>query len=109
MKKKSPISDNKLKLNQAEEIRFLRKIVDITSEDLDLGLILNDVVKIMTEFANADSVFIYLFDEHKKHLVLMASKTPHKREVGKVNLGIGEGITGWVAQENKPVAIGKRA
>ena len=39
----------------------------------------------------------------------MASKTPHKRELGKVNLGIGEGITGWVAQENKPVAIGKRA
>jgi|CXWL01.1.fsa_nt_gi signal transduction protein with GAF and PtsI domain len=109
MKKKVSVDSNKLKLNQAEEIRFLRKIVDITAEDLDLDLILNDVVKIMTEFANADSVFIYLFDENKKHLILMASKTPHKREVGKVNLGIGEGITGWVAQENKTVAIGKRA
>ena len=37
MKKTPPVVDNKLKLNQAEEIRFLRKIVDITSEDLDLG------------------------------------------------------------------------
>lgn len=109
MKKTSPVGNAKPKLNQAEEIRVLRKIVDITTEDLDLSLILNDVVKIMTEFANADSVFIYLFDEQEKHLVLMASKTPHKRELGKVNLGIGEGITGWVAQENKPVAIGKRA
>lgn len=109
MEKKTARTSQQLKLNQADEIRFLRKIVDITAEDLDLSLILNDVVKIMTEFANADSVFIYLFDEHKKHLILMASKTPHKQELGKVNLGIGEGITGWVAQENKPVAIGKRA
>ena len=96
-------------MGQAEEIKILQRIVDITAEDLDLGLILNDIVKIVTEFTNADSVFIYLSDEQKKHLVLMASKTPHKRELGKVNLGIGEGITGWVAQENKPVAIGKRA
>lgn len=109
MEKKTVRASQKLKLNQADEIRFLRKIVDITAEDLDLSLILNDVVKIMTEFSSADSVFIYLFDEQKEHLILMASKTPHKQELGKINLGIGEGITGWVAQENKPVAIGKRA
>lgn len=109
MEKRKVRTSQQLKINQADEIRFLRKIVDITAEDLDLSLILNDVVKIMTEFANADSVFIYLFDEFKKNLILMASKTPHKQELGKVNLGIGEGITGWVAQENKPVAIGKRA
>ncbi len=92
-----------------QELKILRKIVDITAEDLDLDLILSDIVKIVTEFTNADSVFIYLSDESKEQLVLMASKTPHKRELGKVNLAIGEGITGWVAQENKPVAIGKRA
>ncbi len=109
MKKETVSEQKKSKLNQVDEIRFLRKIVDITAEDLDLALILHEVVKIMTEFAHADSVFIYLFDEHKKHLVLMASKTPHKRELGKVNLAIGEGITGWVAQESKPVAIGKKA
>jgi signal transduction protein with GAF and PtsI domain len=92
-----------------EEIKVLQKIVDITTEDLNLELILNDIVKTVTEFTNADSVFIYLFDENKEHLVLMASKTPHKRELGKVNLRVGEGITGWVAKENKPVAIKKRA
>jgi signal transduction protein with GAF and PtsI domain len=109
MKKSSSSQHKKVRFQPEEEIKVLRKIVDITAEDLDLNLILNDIVKIVTEFTSADSVFVYLFDEHKKHLVLMASKTPHKHELGKVNLGIGEGITGWVAQENKPVAIGKKA
>lgn len=109
MKKTASTVNKKVKLQPEEEIKVLRKIVDITAEDLDLKLILHDIVKIVTEFASADSVFVYLFDEQKKHLVLMASKTPHKQELGKVNLGIGEGITGWVAQENKPVAIGKKA
>lgn len=103
------INSKKVKLQPEEEIKVLRKIVDITAEDLDLNLILNDIVKIVTEFTSADSVFVYLFDEQKRNLVLMASKTPHKQELGKINLGIGEGITGWVAQENKPVAIGKKA
>ena len=39
----------------------------------------------------------------------MASKTPHKEELGKINLRIGEGITGWVAKESKPVAIKENA
>lgn len=109
MKKSSVTQQKKVKLQPEEEIKILRKIVDITSEDLDLNLILSDIVKIVTEFTSADSVFVYLFDDQKRNLVLMASKTPHKQELGKVNLGIGEGITGWVAQENKPVAIGKKA
>lgn len=109
MKPPPAINSKKVKLQPEEEIKVLRKIVDITAEDLDLNLILNDIVKIVTEFTSADSVFVYLFDEQKRNLVLMASKTPHKQELGKINLGIGEGITGWVAQENKPVAIGKKA
>src|ERR1041385_7771055 len=109
MKKTAALKSKKPETGQLDEIRLLQKIVDITTEDLDLPLILNDIVKTVTEFTNADSVFIYLFDENKEQLVLMASKTPHQRELGKVNLRVGEGITGWVAKENKPVAIKKKA
>jgi signal transduction protein with GAF and PtsI domain len=98
-----------LKISQAQEVKILRKIVEITNSELDLQWILTEIVKIMTDMTKADSVFIYLYDEKKKHLVLMASKTPHQRELGKINLKTGEGITGWVAKENKPVAIGKNA
>lgn len=101
--------NNKFHLTADQEIKILRKIVDITNSELDLELILSEVVKIVNEMTKADSVFIYLLDARKEHLVLMASKTSHRKELGKVNLRIGEGITGWVAKENKPVAIKKNA
>lgn len=98
-----------LKIGSSQEIKILREIVDLTSSELDLNHILNEIVKIVNVAAKADSVFIYLFDETKKILVLMASKIPHKKVLGKINLKTGEGITGWVAKENKPVAIEKEA
>ncbi|MFH1360645.1 MAG: GAF domain-containing protein [Candidatus Omnitrophota bacterium] len=99
----------KLNISQLEELKILRKITDITSSELELAWILKEVVKIVTEMTKADSVFIYLFDENKKNLVLTASKTPHTKELGKVILKAGEGITGWVAKENKLVAIAQKA
>ena len=107
--KRAASSHNKLHTSQAQEVRILRKIVEITHSGLDLNLILNDAVKLVTDFTRADSVFIYLFDEKKQNLILRASKTPHRKELGHVALKQGEGITGWVAQESKPVAISKNA
>ncbi|MGE0267779.1 MAG: GAF domain-containing protein [Candidatus Omnitrophota bacterium] len=95
----------KLSISPSMELEVLRKIVEITNSELDLNLALNEVVKVVNDMTKADSIFIYLFDDKRKHLVLMASKTPHQKELGNVILKAGEGITGWVAQENKPVAI----
>ena len=92
-----------------QELAVLRRIVEITHSQLDLNIVLKDIVGIVTEMTKADSVFIYLFDDKKKNLMLMASKIPHKKELGKVNLKAGEGITGWVAKESKPVAIKENA
>jgi len=103
------IKGKKLNITQVQEIKILRRIVEITNSELDLKWILGEIVNVVNDMTKADSVFIYLFDEEKRHLVLMASKTPHQKELGKVNLKIGEGITGWVAKENKPVAIKKSA
>jgi len=109
MPPKKKIAGKKLVISQADELKILRNIVEISSSELDLSGVLNEVVKIVTDATNADSVFIYLFDERKENLILMASKIPHKTELGKINLKTGEGITGWVAKENKPVSINKNA
>ncbi len=97
--------NKKLNVTGTQELEILRTIVDIASSELDLNLSLQLVVKIVTEMTSADSVFIYLFDDKKENLVLMASKTGHKKDIGNLVLKIGEGITGWVARENKTVAI----
>ncbi|MCK5580757.1 MAG: GAF domain-containing protein [Candidatus Omnitrophica bacterium] len=100
---------NRLHITQTEELKILRRIVDITCSDIALESVLKEVVEIVNEISQADSIFIYLFDEKKKNLTLMASKTPHKKELGNIVLKAGEGITGWVAKENKPVVIKKNA
>lgn len=98
-----------VQVSQSQEVASLRKIVDLTSSGLDLRSILSEVVKIVNEITYADSVLLYLADEKEKNLILMASKTPHAKELGKVTLKIGEGITGWVAKESKVVNIKENA
>lgn len=103
------IKNKRLHITQPQELKILRKIVEITNSDFGLDLILKEVVKVVTEFTAADSVFIYLFDEKTQQFVLTASKTAHQKELGRIYLKEGEGITGWVAREHKPVAIEKNA
>ena len=103
------VKKSKSVVSPAQELKVLRKVVEITNSELDLNVILNEVVSVVNEATHADSVFIYLVDEKQQELVLRASKIPHKKELGHVTLKVGEGITGWVVQENEPVAIGKNA
>lgn len=99
----------KLNINAAQEVQILRKVVEITNSELDLNHTLDEVVDLVNLFTGADSIFIYLLDDKKKNLILMASKTPHKKELGNIALKAGEGITGWVAEHNEPVAISEGA
>lgn len=91
--------------------RELKVIYEVTEmvASLDLEEILGKIVKIATRLTNADSCLIYLYDEKKKTLILRASKNPHPKMLGKIKMRVGEGITGWVARERKPVAISEYA
>ena len=99
----------KAQLSSKDELTLLRKIVDITTSDVDLDGVLSEIIKVALSIAPADSMFVYLFDAEHKNLVLCASKTPHKKELGQLTLKVGEGLTGWVAKNVKPLAIGSNA
>ncbi len=98
-----------VKISQSQEIEVLHKIVDLASEDMDLTQTLMEIIKVVNGFTKADSVFIYLYEKRNKELRLMASKTSHDRELGNIKIRNGEGITGWVAEQNKVVAISENA
>jgi len=72
---------------------------------------LHTVLKLAVDFVSAvvksDSCFIYVADGHD--LVLRASKNPHAAVLGRLKLRMGQGITGWVAEHKKPVAIASSA
>jgi signal transduction protein with GAF and PtsI domain len=98
-----------LKIAPAQEIKLYRRIMELTNSELDLTSVLQETVSVVNETTKADSVFVYLYDDKKENLVLLASKTPHKKELGKLTLRLGEGLTGWAAQENQPVVINEHA
>jgi len=68
---------------------------------------LSTVLKLVVEFVSAvvkcDSCFVYVREADE--LILRASQNPHAEVVDRLKLRMGEGITGWVAEHKKPVAI----
>lgn len=103
-----PSNTLKDKLAQ-REIKILRQITDSIAYNLDPEEVLKEIVDVVYQETNADSVFVYVFDEESGKLVLQASKNPHPNLLGKITLKLGEGITGWVAEHKKPVEIEKSA
>lgn len=73
----------------------------------DLEQLLHDVVDLCLDAVHADACFVYLYEQDE--LVLRASSNAHPDEVGRLRMRIGEGITGWVAQQRRPVALPSQA
>lgn len=95
--------------SQARELDTLFKISGSIASHLALEEILNETVRLVQEVTQGDSCLLYLVDEESRDLVLQAANDPHPAEIGSLRLKLGEGITGWVAQEKAVVAIAENA
>jgi len=102
MNKKSTTSDLK------QELSFLYEVAQKV-HSLEIGQLLREIVTIATKVTKADSCLIYVLEPRTNELVLRSSKNPHKDLLQKITMKLGEGITGWVAKEIKPVAIDRGA
>lgn len=69
--------------------------------------VLSRIIEMVTEAIRCDSCFIYVLDKSK--LVLRASKNPHLDVVDHLEMPVGKGVTGWVAEHRQTVAITARA
>ncbi len=95
--------------DKTREAEILHRVSETVSGNLDLDAVLHDIVDIAVEVTKADSCLIYLLNPRRDKLILRASKNPHPKLIGHIRLGLGEGITGWVAQQGRPVAIASNA
>lgn len=92
-------------------VNDLKKELDIlyrvtsTVHSLELDEVLAEIVRIATEVTGGDSCLVYVLDTKSETLILRASKNRHDKLLQKITMKMGEGITGWVARESKPVAI----
>jgi GAF domain-containing protein len=92
-----------------QELRILHQISHTISCTLDLDEVLRQIIELVIEVTKGDSCLLYLLDNTGDFLTLRASKNPHPRLIGKIAVKVGEGITGWVAQEAQQVAIARHA
>jgi signal transduction protein with GAF and PtsI domain len=91
----------------ASEIDILHDIGSRFAASDPLHVVLDRVVQFVTAVIQCDSCFIYVLEEDT--LVLRASKNPHSDVVDRLTIGVGQGITGWVAEHRQPVAVGCHA
>jgi uroporphyrinogen-III synthase len=77
------------------------------SEARPLHEVLDQLVGFVTTVLKCHSCMVYVWE--KDELVLRASKNPHPEVVDRLKIKMGQGITGWVAENREPVAIGERA
>jgi two-component sensor histidine kinase len=91
------------------EVEALRRVGEATGSALDLEEMLKLTADVAVQVTGTDSCQVYLFDPVKEELVLRAADATAQSMIGKIRLRVGEGITGWVARERKPVAVVRNA
>ncbi len=87
------------------EARLLSRIIDTISAGLDLDRILQGVADLVTETTATDVCFVHLVDEQGRRLHLRGATPPFDEMVGQIELALGEGVSGWVADHGEPVVI----
>ena len=87
------------------EVQLLSQVIDTISGGLDLSRILQGVAKLVTETTGTDVCFVHLLDERGRTLRLHGATPPFDDLVGTIELGLGEGVSGWVASHAEPAVI----
>src|SRR6185437_10561662 len=87
------------------EAQLLSRVIDTISGGLDLGRMLQGVARLVTEATATDVCFVHLLDERGRTLRLQGATPPFDILVGKIELGLGEGVSGWVASHGQPAVI----
>ncbi len=94
---------------KTREVDVLHRITESISSTLDLEAVLAHIVEVVVEVTRADACLLYLLSDSREELILRASKNPHPKLIGRITIGMGEGITGWVARERTRVVIPSNA
>ena len=87
---------------------LLRRIIEVTAEDLDLREVVRQVAALIIEATGSDVCFVHLLDEERGCLVLTGATPPFDELAGTIELAVGEGVAGWVAEHGVPVVVGDK-
>lgn len=99
----SQLSDKEL------EVRALRQVGQAMGILFDIKEMLKQVCHVIVQVTGTDLCMIYLLNKSRTELVMRAASGSATGAIGKIRVKVGEGITGWVAKERKPVVLDREA
>jgi signal transduction protein with GAF and PtsI domain len=92
---------------QVPDVDFVHQVARRMASADPLHEVLEQVLSFVSFVVRCDSCLIYALERDR--LVLRASMNPHPEAVDQLKLRVGQGITGWVAEHQEPVAISEGA
>ncbi len=87
----------------------LHRVSGIVSSELSLDEMLGEIVGLTSQVSGCDACLVYLVETDTGEFVLRASQVPHAADLGNLRMKVGEGVTGWVAEHQSPVALSSKA
>jgi signal transduction histidine kinase len=90
------------------DVSLLRRVSRIVTSDLSMDEMLGQIVMLTAQVCACDACIVYLLESATGDFVLRASQVPHPR-MGSLRMQLGEGVTGWVALHQSPVALSSGA
>src|SRR5215204_1884573 len=90
-------------IGASDEAVTLRAVISTVFSTLEIDEVLAGVVDIATEATGCHACLIYLLESDR--LVLRAASPVHSEFVGRIEMGLDEGVTGWVARHKEAALI----
>ncbi|MDQ5855358.1 MAG: GAF domain-containing sensor histidine kinase [Actinomycetota bacterium] len=87
------------------DAQLLHRVIGILSAGLDLDVIVQRVADLITATTSTDVCFVHLLDKLRGRLQLRGATPPFDQFAGRIELPVGDGVTGWVAAHCAPAVI----
>jgi len=90
---------------RVRELTTVYEVDKIITATLRIEDVLDFVVGAACETLQAESAYLFLWDEREERLVMRAVQGLSSELVGQVKYRLGEGLSGWVFLEGKPANV----
>ncbi|MEE6176913.1 GAF domain-containing sensor histidine kinase [Mycobacterium sp. 050134] len=87
------------------EVALLLDIIAATGSGPAVEPVAAAVARLITAATASDVCFVHVLDDSGASLTLAGATPPFDQYIGQVHLGLGEGVSGWVARQREPVVI----
>lgn len=87
------------------EVALLLDVIHLTATGPDVESLAAEVAHLITTATATDVCFVHVLDDTENALTLAGATPPFDRQVGRVHMQLGQGVSGWVAKHRTPVVL----